>query len=103
LYNFYYSKDNGIKGIQDGKFLCISERKKNMQQVKLKEAQAHLLDLIDAVLKGETVVILKDDQEAVQLVPAGHLARRQFGSAKGLFSMADDFDAPLSDFSEYMA
>jgi hypothetical protein len=26
---------------------------------------------------------------------------RQFGSAKALITMADDFDAPLADFSEY--
>ncbi len=25
-----------------------------------------------------------------------------FGSAKGLIVMADDFDAPLSDFNAYM-
>lgn len=26
----------------------------------------------------------------------------QFGSAKGMITMADDFDAPLEDFREYM-
>lgn len=25
-----------------------------------------------------------------------------FGSAKGMFKLADDFDAPLEDFAEYM-
>ena len=28
--------------------------------------------------------------------------RPVFGSGKGLFKMADDFDAPLEDFEEYM-
>ena len=28
--------------------------------------------------------------------------RRRFGSGKGLFQMAPDFDAPLEDFKEYM-
>jgi len=28
--------------------------------------------------------------------------RRKFGSAKGKYTMADDFDAPLEDFAEYM-
>jgi hypothetical protein len=28
--------------------------------------------------------------------------RPQFGSAKGLISMSDDFDEPLEDFAEYM-
>jgi hypothetical protein len=27
---------------------------------------------------------------------------RQFGCAKGQFQMAEDFDAPLDDFKEYM-
>lgn len=28
--------------------------------------------------------------------------RRQFGSAKGLIVMSDDFDEPLTDFNDYM-
>ena len=28
--------------------------------------------------------------------------KRKAGSAKGMFVMADDFDAPLEDFAEYM-
>jgi len=28
--------------------------------------------------------------------------KRQFGSAKGMITMADDFDDPLEDFQEYM-
>ena len=27
----------------------------------------------------------------------------KFGSAKGFYQMADDFDEPLDDFKEYMA
>lgn len=73
-----------------------------MLQVNLEEAKLRLLDLVNAVLKGETVVILKDPQEAVQLVPVAPLTRRQFGSAKGLIVMAENFDAPLPDFNEYM-
>jgi len=73
-----------------------------MLRVSLEEAKPRLLDLINAVLKGETVFIIKDSQQTVQLVPAVPPPRRQFGSAKGLIVMAEDFDAPLSDFDEYM-
>ncbi len=73
-----------------------------MLQVNLEEAKVRLLELINAVLKGETVVILKAPQEAVQLVPAVPLMRRRFGSARGLIIMAENFDAPLPDFNEYM-
>lgn len=73
-----------------------------MLQVNLEEAKSRLLELVNAVLKGEQVVIVKDLQEAVQLVPATPLIRRHFGSAKGLIVMSEDFDAPLADFNAYM-
>lgn len=73
-----------------------------MLQVNLEEAKVRLLELINAVLKGETVVIIKAPQEAVQLVPAVPLMRRRFGSARGLIIMAENFDAPLPDFNKYM-
>lgn len=73
-----------------------------MVQVSLEEAKLSLIDLINAVLKGETVFIVKDRQAVVQLVPAIPPARRQFGSAKGLIAMAENFDAPLPDFNAYM-
>jgi antitoxin (DNA-binding transcriptional repressor) of toxin-antitoxin stability system len=73
-----------------------------MLQVNLEEAKDRLLELVDAVLKGETVWIVKDLQETVQLVPVISSARRQFGSAKGLIVMSDNFDAPLPDFNAYM-
>jgi antitoxin (DNA-binding transcriptional repressor) of toxin-antitoxin stability system len=74
-----------------------------MYQVKLDEAKVRLLDLIEAAIRGEDVFILKDDHPVVQLVPLEPAKRHpQFGSAKGLVVMAEDFDAPLEDFSEYM-
>jgi hypothetical protein len=30
------------------------------------------------------------------------IKERQFGYAKGFFTMSDDFDEPLDDFKEYM-
>jgi antitoxin (DNA-binding transcriptional repressor) of toxin-antitoxin stability system len=72
-----------------------------MYQVNLAEAITRLRDLINAAVSGETVFI-KNDHQVVQLVPVLPSERRpQFGSAKGLIEMADDFDAPLADFDEY--
>ena len=74
-----------------------------MQQIKLDEAQIRLPDLIEAAMRGEEVFILGDDQHVVQLVPVESPSRKpRFGSAAGLITMADDFEAPLEDFSEYM-
>lgn len=73
-----------------------------MQQVTPVEARAHLAELIDAAMRGERVVIARDDQHAVQLVPVSPTSQRhQAGSAKGLIVMQEDFDAPVDDFSEY--
>ena len=73
-----------------------------MQQFTPEEAKIHLAELIDAAMRGERVVIARDDQHAVQLVPVSPTRqRRQAGSAKGLIVMREDFDAPLDDFSEY--
>jgi antitoxin (DNA-binding transcriptional repressor) of toxin-antitoxin stability system len=73
-----------------------------MYHVKLDEATTQLPNLVAAAAQGEEVMII-GDQHTVQLVPVPQTnKRRQFGSAKGLISMADDFDAPLDDFREYM-
>ena len=74
-----------------------------MQQVSLDEAKTRLQDLVDAALRGETVSIAPNDEEAVQLVPTVRRPRRRkAGSARGQIWMADDFDAPLDEFKEYM-
>ena len=74
-----------------------------MYQITLDQAQTHLLDLVAAACKGERVFILTEDQQAIRLVPVAPPVRHpRFGSAKGLIMMADDFDAPLEDFGEYM-
>ena len=74
-----------------------------MQTVTLDEAKTHLVDLFEAASAGEEVFITRNDDESVQLVPRhGKRRKRHFGSAKGLISMAPDFDEPLDDFKEYM-
>jgi prevent-host-death family protein len=73
-----------------------------MHHVNIEEAKDHLPDLIDAAVKGEEIVITKDDQHRVKLVPIQKTKPRPlFGSGKGLITMSDDFDEPLKDFEEY--
>ena len=73
-----------------------------MHQINIDEAKSNLPDLIDAAINGEQIVIAKDDQHVVRLVPISRTKPRpQFGSAKGLISMSDDFDEPLEDFADY--
>jgi antitoxin (DNA-binding transcriptional repressor) of toxin-antitoxin stability system len=74
-----------------------------MQQVDIEEAKTSLPALIDAAVKGEEIVIAKDEEHVVRLVPVSRAKPRpRFGSAEGLITMADDFDEPLDDFEEYV-
>ena len=74
-----------------------------MEQVDLKEAQEHLFELVKRAAGGEDVVISDKNKPLAKLVSAvPSVRRRQFGSARGLIEMSDDFDEPLEDFREYM-
>ena len=77
-----------------------------MTQIAMEETEAKVAGLIRQALAGEEVIITRNNQPVARIVsipqeePRPH-ARR--GSAKGLvLYMADDFDAPLDDFKEYM-
>ena len=72
-----------------------------MQQVNIEEARTNLPDLVDAAVSGEEIVITKNDQPVAKIVPVSTKAQPQFGNAKGLIVMSDDFDEPLEDFDEY--
>ena len=75
-----------------------------MTQVNIAEAKAHFSELIQKALLGEEVIIAKGHRPLVKIVPLQDPAsRRKPGSGAGqLRHMADDFDAPLPDFEEYM-
>jgi prevent-host-death family protein len=73
-----------------------------MSPVDLKQAKEHFDELVEQVARGEEVVITRDSRPLVRLVPIQTRKERRFGSAKGLIEIADDFDAPLEDFRDYM-
>lgn len=73
-----------------------------MSPIDIAEAKAKLHELLEIALNGEEVVITKDSQPVVKLVPVPDPAsqkrpRAQFGSAKDVIWVADDFDEPLTD------
>ena len=72
-----------------------------MQMIPLYDAQARLPELFKDAAAGREVVILGDDGAAVHLVPIRVDGKPRFGSARGMFAMADDFDAPLQDLEPY--
>ncbi len=74
-----------------------------MYQIELEKAKAQIDSLLQTALGGEEVVITQNEQPVLKLVPIPVVkSRRRSGSAKGLITMSDDFDAPLEDFAEYM-
>ena len=78
-----------------------------MFQVKLEDADSQLAQLVQQARAGEEVIIVRDDAPIAKIVPLPQTEieapRPGFGSGKyALIYMADDFDAPLEDFKEYM-
>jgi prevent-host-death family protein len=73
--------------------------------VELAQAEARLSELIQQVGGGAEVVITRSGRPVARLVPVPASepdADREPGSARGLFRVPDDFDAPLDEFGEYM-
>ena len=68
-----------------------------MYQVSVeKTSTMELPDLIDSVINGEEVVFTQNNLPIAKLVAVcQEKPRPQFGSAKGLFVMAEDFNEPL--------
>jgi antitoxin (DNA-binding transcriptional repressor) of toxin-antitoxin stability system len=65
---------------------------------------ADLAQLIHEVEAGAEIVITKAGEPVARIVSAQpeQPKGRVPGSAKGLFRVPDDFDAPLDDFKDYM-
>jgi prevent-host-death family protein len=72
--------------------------------IELAQAGAQLDRLIHEVDSGADVVITRDGHPVARLVAATDevASERVPGSAKGLFTVPDDYDAPLEDFRDYM-
>ena len=73
-------------------------------QFNIHEAKTNLSKLIRLAEAGGEGIIARDDGPIVRLAPvAAAPPRRPLGLAEGfVLYMADDFDAPLDDFAEYM-
>ena len=71
--------------------------------IDLTHAQSQLPDLVRQAARGEDVILTEGGEPVAKIIPIARArGPRQFGSAKGLIHMADDFDAPLEDFEDYM-
>lgn len=72
------------------------------------EAKTHMSRLLDAVERGERIIITRRGKRVAELVrpqsvEAPRKVRKGFGCARSdKFYMAPDFDAPLEEFKDYM-
>ena len=76
-----------------------------MTSVSIEEAQEKLPELLHQLNPGDELTITEDDRPLAKIVAAKRAKseRRLSGVLKGSVRfMADDFDAPLDDFKDYM-
>ena len=74
-----------------------------MHTVAIHEAKTHLSRLLTECLQGETIIIKRGNTPIAKLValPSAK-SKRVLGGAKDVVSyIAEDFDSPVEDFSEY--
>jgi antitoxin (DNA-binding transcriptional repressor) of toxin-antitoxin stability system len=76
--------------------------------IKINVEEGELAHALAAMENGDEVVLLKNGQPVARLVSTetcaagAYLGPRKAGSARGLFTVPDDFDAPLEDFRDYV-
>ena len=63
-------------------------------EVNIHEAKTHLSKLLERVALGEEVIIAKAGTPVAKLVPVHQAKSRILGSAKGEFTVPDDFNEP---------
>jgi len=74
-----------------------------MQNIDINKAGQRLPELVNYAVSGDEIIITKGGKPVAKLVAIPKSKQqRQFGSAKGLIKVSDDFDEPLEDFKEYM-
>jgi len=65
-------------------------------EVNIHEAKTHLSKLLERVALGEEIIIAKAGKPIAKLVPLAESGKfRMLGSAKGEFTVPDDFNDPL--------
>jgi prevent-host-death family protein len=70
-----------------------------MMMVAMEQAQEELARLIEEVVRGEHILITRNELPVAELVPATYpVAKPVFGSASGMVRMSDDFETPIEDF-----
>ncbi|MDM8517880.1 type II toxin-antitoxin system prevent-host-death family antitoxin [Desulfobacterales bacterium HSG16] len=75
-----------------------------MLNIDINKAESSFSDLINQTANGNEIIITKDGHPFVKLISLIKKTKkkRQFGSAKGLIKISDDFDKTPEEFEDYM-
>jgi prevent-host-death family protein len=74
-----------------------------MMQLTVDEAKNQLSELLKAASKGEQVIIQNHEGQDFQLISLPTTVKHpQYGSAKGIVKMLENFDDPIEEFENYM-
>lgn len=75
-----------------------------MLNIDINKAESCFSDLINQTVNGNEIIITKDGHPFVKLISLTKKTKkkRQFGSAKGLIKISDDFDKTPEEFKDYM-
>ncbi|MDB5757390.1 MAG: Prevent host death protein Phd antitoxin [Burkholderia sp.] len=69
-----------------------------MRTINVDQAKSQLFELIEAVGRGEEIVIAKGGKPVARLVPIQSMKmERTPGALRGKIYIAEDFDAPLAN------
>lgn len=68
-----------------------------MHAINIHDAKTRFSKLVEAVMRGEEIIIAKAGNPVAKLVPFSSKKKRKFGVLKGQIRISDDFDDPLSD------
>jgi len=83
--------------VGQGKLAYMVKARHEPTKVNVQEAKTHLSRLLARVEAGDEIVIARDGRPIARLVSVQKQPLRMPGSARGEFSVPDDFDAPLPD------
>lgn len=72
-----------------------------MQNIDINKIKHQLPNILEDI--EDTIIITKEGIPIAKITGIQNKQKkRQFGSAKGMIKISEDFDAPLEDFKEYM-
>jgi prevent-host-death family protein len=75
----------------------MTKRRGEPTKVNVQEAKTHLSRLLARVEAGDEIVIARGGRPIARLISISRAPVRTPGSARGEFSVPEDFDAPLPD------